>query len=447
MSGVRRIVGGSARAVAIAGALLGAWSGCAPERTLPPGSLDPVVIGLATSTEGGLRSAGPEWLKAALLAVNEVNAAGGVLPGRLIDVVVLDDETNPDLAEALGMELLDAGAVGFVGSAASSITLGIAAVTTPAQIPQISCCSTSDNITAFNAARPPEERYLFRTAPTDALQARVVSIAAQDLACTRPAVLHLDDAYGMPFGEAIERELEADGMTVVIRVPFRSDQASYATEVQQVAATGPDCVAMVAFEVSAGQILRDWSSLATPPDVRWIGTDGVRVPGFVDEVGDPNLIREFYGTAPVTDASTPAYNAFADAFRTVYGTAPIPFASNNYDAVALLALGIARAGTTDGPAVRDAILEVASPPPETGPVTAGRLANALEEIRAGGDVDYQGASGNTDIGPDHDVVTPYEIWRYDPPTSTEPCESATQLGNDRGSFCRARILNSMDLQE
>lgn len=420
--------------------------GCGPEQTLPPGSLDPVVIGLTTSTEGGLRSAGPEWRKAAELAVFEINAAGGVLPGRLLETVVVDDETNPDLAEQLGIELVeDHGVVGIVGAAASSITLGIADVSTPAGVPQISCCSTSDNVTVLNQALPPEERYLFRTAPSDVLQARVVSIAANDLMCQRLAVMHLDDAYGMPFGEAIEASFTASGGTVVVRIPFASDQASYATEVGMIAAANPDCIAIVAFEVSAGVILRDWASLAMAPDVTWIGTDGVRVPGFVDEVGDPNLIQSFYGTAPVTDALTPEYNAFAESFQTVFGTQPIPFASNQYDATALLALGIARAGTTDGAAVRDAMLEVSRPPPDRAPVAAGRLANALEEIRAGNDVDYQGASGNTDFDDLHNVVTPYEIWRYDPPTA-DPCTMSTMLANDRGSFCQFRVINAEDIQ-
>lgn len=422
--------------------------GCAPERTLPLDTFEPVLIGLTTSTEGGLRGAGPEWLKAAELAVAEVNAAGGVLPGRRLETVVVDDETNPDLAEGLGQELVEAGVVGVVGAAASSITLGLAGVLTPAQIPQISCCSTSDNVTALNEGLDPQARYLFRTAPSDALQARVVSDAAQQLMCTQLAILHLDDAYGMPFGEAIEASYRGDGGNVVVRVPFTGDQASYTTEVGMIAAANPDCVAIVAFEVSAGQILRDWAALGMAPDVTWIGTDGVRVPSFVDEVGDPALIGRFFGTAPVTDALTPQFNDFRDAYETVYGTAPIPFAANEYDATALLALGIARAGTTDGPAVRDAMIAVSRPPPNTGPVFAGGLANALEEIRSGRDVDYNGASGDVDIRDDHNVIASYEIWRYDAPTSTERCDLlVTELGEERGSFCRFQLVNAGSLQE
>lgn len=426
---------------------LAACGGCAPERTLPPGSLDPVVIGLVTSTEGGLRSAGPEWLKAAELAVYEVNAAGGVLPGRLLEFVVVDDETNPDRGDPIARQMIEQDhVVGIVGAAASSITLAIAGVATPAQVPQISCCSTSDNITVLNEGLALDERYVMRTAPPDVLQSRVVSIAANDLACMRLAILHLDDDYGTPFGEAIEASFEATGGTVVLRLPFTGDQASYSTEVTMVSNANPDCIAIVAFEVSAGVILRDWDRLSSAPEVNWIGTDGVRVPGLVDEAGDPNIIRNFYGTAPVTDAPTPEYNAFANAFATVFGTQPIPFASNNYDAAALLALGIARAGTTDGPAVRDAMREVSRPPPDRAPVMAARLSNALEEVRAGNDVDYQGASGNADIDDLGNTVTPYEIWRYDPPGAMA-CAARTELGNNRGTFCRFRVINAEDIPQ
>src|SRR5690606_33654207 len=116
-------------------------------------------------------------------------------------------------------------------------------------------------------------------------------------------------------------------------VPFPDERPSYTTEVTEILDATPDCVALVAFPGSGGTILREWERLGGP-DVTWIGTDGVRAPGFIDEVGDPGLVDGFYGASPVTDPATPEYNDFHEHYETVFGGAPVPFSSNQYDAVA-----------------------------------------------------------------------------------------------------------------
>lgn len=428
-------------------ALLALALGCGPAPTLPPGSFDPIEVGVIAPLTGTLGTDGPGWVNAAELAALEINAAGGPLDGRPIELVVVDDETNPALAAGLAQDLVDRGVVAIVGGAASSVSLEVARVATPAGIPQISCCSTSDLLTTFNENIPDDaERYFFRTSPPDSLQSVVVAIAAEDLACTRLAILHLDDGYGEPFGVGIEQAFEARGGTVAVRVPFADERPSYMSEVARIRDAAPDCIAVVAFPVSGGTILRDWAALGGTPDVTWIGTDGVRAPGFVDEVGDPALLDGFYGTSPVTDPATPEYNDFHARYRAVFGAPPVPFSSNQYDAVALLGLAIARAESTEGAAIRDALVEVAAPPADRGVVRAGRLAEGLAEIRKGRDIDYVGASGSTDFDANGNVVTPYEIWRYDRPESSASCTSATALAGNRGRFCRYRTLSAEEIQ-
>jgi len=421
---------------------------CGPQPTLPDGTLAPIKVGLVTSLTGTLGTDGPSWRDAARVAEREVNAAGGPIDGRPIELIVVDDETNPGRAEAIATRLVnDDEVVAVIGAAASSISLGLAQITGPAQIPQISCCSTSDLITDRAMMQAEGERFLFRTAPADILQAKVVSIAAENLACASLAVLHLDDSYGQPFGDAIVREFRAGGGVIAAQVPFADEQASYTAELSMIRDAMPDCVALVAFPGSAGTIVRDWASLSGTPDVTWIGTDGIRAPGFVDQAADPGLIDGFFGTSPITDPATREYNAFRDRYRAFYGEDPIPFSSNQYDAVALLALAIARAGSTDGVAIRDALLEVSGPPSDTGGlVEPGALAAGLADVRRGTDVDYQGASGNVNFDVLGNVVTAYEIWRYDAPGSTASCDDRTTLSGDRGSFCRFRTLNAEEIR-
>lgn len=434
----------------LAGAVATLAVACGPERTLDPDAFEPIKIGLVISRTGALGGAGPGWEDASRLAALEVNAAGGLLGGRPVELVVVDDETNtgdPDFQASLANELIGEGVVGVIGGAASSISLGVAAVLTPMRVPQISCCSTSDRITAFNEALAPEARFFFRTIAPDGLQSEVVAIAAEALSCTSVAILHLNDDYGQPFGEAIEAALVADGVTVATRVAFIEGQPSYSTEVASLIAAMPDCVALVAFPRSAGVILRDWNN-AGGPAVTWIGTDGIREPSFIEEVGDTSIIRNMFGTSPITDAATPEYNGYRERFEaSLSGEAPIPFSSNQYDATALLMLAIQRAGSTDGVAIRDALREVSTRQTEPDFDRAGELADALYELNRGRDIDYQGASGDVDFDALGNVISPYEVWRYDAPGSAISCPGAVStLAGGLGSFCRFRIITAGEIQ-
>jgi ABC-type branched-subunit amino acid transport system substrate-binding protein len=431
--------------------------GCTPQATLPEDTFAPIRLGVVTSLSGGLGSDGPGWLDASRLAVLEANAAGGPLPGRRIELLVRDDETNSVNGQRIANELVDEGVIGIIGAAASSISLELIDVTTEARIPQLSCCSTSDTITMEAGARDPADRFFFRTIAPDLLQSAVVTIAVAsagsidpNLSCDRLAVMHLDDDYGTPFAQAIEAGYTAEGGDVVLLQPFTDEQPSYSQQVQQVRdALGTDCatvdccIALVAYPLSAGQIVRDWVSAGGSPDVKWIGTDGIRAPGFVTEIGDASLIDGFFGTSPITDANTPGYNAYVEHFRAVFGSNPIAYSSNQYDATSLLILAIARAGSTDGDAIRDALHEVASPPPNRGFIRAAQLVEGLRDVRSGNDIDYEGASGNVNFDEFGNVVSPFEIWRYDDETH-EPCPGATPLA-EGGSFCRIRTINAEEI--
>lgn len=378
---------------------------------------EPIRIGVIVSLSGGLGSVGPHLANSARLAAREVNSVGGLLGGREIDLVVVDDRTDPAFARMEAQRLVDQeGVVAIVGSLASSASLQVQEVTAAAQIPQVSCCSTSPDLTS---AQPETDRFLFRTVPADDLQAVVVARQADAIGCMRLAILHLDDSYGNPFGMAIETNFEGLGGTVVARVPFPAERPTYSTEVAMIADAMPDCVGLVAFPAEGGAILRDWNGLASAPDVTWIGTDGIKDSGFPMAAGSAALVDGVTGTAPIVEPVTPAFNAYAALYEATY-TEPVGiFGGSQYDAMALVLLAIEQAGTTDGVAIRDALFDVSAPDQAGdrffGP---GQLGLALQRIRDGLGVNYEGAGGPVDFDGFGNVVSDYEIWRFDAATSS-----------------------------
>lgn len=339
---------------------------------------EPIVIGVIVSLSGGLQAVGDHLAKSAQLAAREINAAGGLLGGRQIELIVVDDRTDPAQAARVAQDLLDQGVVGIIGSLSSSATEEVQALTAAAQIPQISCCSTSQNLTDI---QPAEDRYLFRTAPSDTVQARVLARLALETSCTRVAILHINDSYGEPFAEGIRQSLTGeDGVEVVQVVPFVGGRSTYDAEVEEVATANPDCVALVAFPDDGGEILRAWNNLGSPPAVTWIGTDGLKDPGFPTAAGDSSFVDGVIGTAPITEPDTRSANAFAAAYEVSFGEGPGVFGGNQYDATILLALAIQKAGTTEGSAVRDALYQVANRDGSEPPVFSGQMGLSLIHI-------------------------------------------------------------------
>ncbi|MFT5355805.1 MAG: ABC-type branched-subunit amino acid transport system substrate-binding protein [Polyangiales bacterium] len=377
----------------------------------PEVGADPIRIGVVVSLSGGAGEFGPSLLQAAQLVEREVAAAGGLLGGRPVEIVFADDRTEVDQAVRVARQLIEEeGVVAIIGPLISGATLAVAEVTQAAQIPQISCCATSEDLTA---AQPTDNRFLFRTVPSDLLQAQVSARYAADN-CQRLSILHLDDAYGNPFAASLVSVFEslATGeQSVSTPIPFAPGRANYAAEVTQLAGENPDCIALIAFAEEGGFILRDWSQLADAPDVTWIGSDGLKNDDFPANAGSAANVDGVVGTAPISEPDSNAFNTFADNFRATYTDNPGAFGTQQYDAMMVLVLAIEHAGSTDGAAIRDSLFQVSSDPGEV--FEPGELAGALEIIREGGAINYEGASGPVDFDAQGNIVADYEIWRFD----------------------------------
>jgi ABC-type branched-subunit amino acid transport system substrate-binding protein len=379
-------------------------------------STEPVVIGVVLPASGSLGTDGMAWVRGVQLAVSEVNAAGGVLPGRRVELLIEDSETDADTAVERAEDLVSRQVVAILGDGGSAASLAVyTMVTQPAGVPQVSCCSTSPLLTEANEALDPADRYFFRTAPSDALQARaVVQVAYANASCTRLAILYINDTYGTPFANAIQQIFpDAGAGTVVAMVPFEDGRASYETELQTVSDATPDCNVVIGYPQNAGQMLQDWNVLTGHPTVEWIGTDGLKSPALETSTGNPALLDGFWGTAPLTTALTEEFNRFADRYRAAFGHDPEPFVSSAYDSAALVMLAIASAGSTDGIDIRDGIHDIndtTSGGVEL--VRPGQLAFGLSALRDGDLIDYVGASGPVDVDDLGDPLAPYEVWQW-----------------------------------
>jgi ABC-type branched-subunit amino acid transport system substrate-binding protein len=388
-------------------------SGCSEAAPQEP---EPIKLGLLSSFTGRDEATSQAEVSAMELAIGEINAAGGLFDGRKVVMVTGNDELKPERGASEARRLIEEeGVAAFVGPISSIVSSAVLEVSVPAKVPNISCCATSDvlNTVAGQSAR---ERYFFRTIPTDSFQAPVLARAAVEChACTKLAVLHRDDIYGNPFAETLAREFSKAGeREVVFSQAYDPDAPSYRTEIEAAAATDADCLAMIAFVRDGSRLRREWDMYAGR-SIRWLASEGILGNNFVSMLARPEQADGLVITGPVYEPDTPENESFRITYRSNFDRPPDAWNAQVYDSAALLMLAIARAGTLDGPAIRNALFEVSAPGPDVDGervVRPGGLGDGLVAIASGRDVNYQGASGSVDFEDFGNVRSDYELYHF-----------------------------------
>ncbi|MCD6032437.1 MAG: Extracellular ligand-binding receptor [Thermomicrobiales bacterium] len=367
----------------------------------------PLRIAVLFPFTGDLSDFGPPFLQAAELAVNEINAAGGV-NGQPIELVQGDSATSPQQAVEEARRLIELeGVSAIVGPAGSGETLPVAeSVTGPSGVLEVTMSATSPALTIAN-----DNDFLFRTTISDAAQGLVMADLAREQGYDSACVLYVNNAYGQGLSDAFAERFIAQGGTVTAQVPSEQEQASYASEVAACTEGDPDVLVAPAYPESARVFLRELVESGDAPDV--IFSDGLKSPEMFADLGW-DVFEGSFGTAAGT-TETDAGTAFDQAWEEAYGDVPaVPYLREINDAIYLIALAAEKAGSTDPTAMRDALREVANEPGTVvGPGPEGWSA-AVESVAAGEDVNYEGATGPADLDENGDVaVGSILIWKVE----------------------------------
>lgn len=368
-----------------------------PSETRP--GAECVTIASLNPLSGGLGAVGFALESAARLAVADVNQAG--LPeGKKLCMVACDSRTDPATVEAtLESVLAEYGVVAVNGAAESGSSLEAARILGPRNIPQVSCCSTSPALS--------EDPDVYRTVPSDALQGVVLANVARTLSspASTMSVIYVNDAYGQALARVFADAFARLGGVVLESVPYDPGAPSYFDVVERALAGRPDDVLLVAFPADGAEVLRSWRLSGLAPSTGWLATDGLRDDKFVLAAAGP--AEGVVGTAPRLQGAH--YTSFDARYRRAFGgEAPGIFTSNQYDAVVLIALAMARARSFQAQAVKAAVPLVASAPGTL--VSADDLSGAMR-LAIAEDIDYSGASGELEMDANGDVVTDYRVWR------------------------------------
>ncbi|MBE0523564.1 MAG: ABC transporter substrate-binding protein [Methanosarcinales archaeon] len=361
-----------------------------------------VKIGTLLSITGDLAPYGGPMQDSATLAIEEVNKNGGLL-GSHVTLISEDSQTSEIAAVDGANKLVKINKVpAIIGAAGSSISLSFIEITTKNNVVQISPSNTAPDFTTYD-----DNDFYFRTCPSDALQGKAMAILAMDEDYTTASTLVLNNAYGVGFEKVFVEEFESMGGEVLDRIKYDPQANIFDSEIEQASKNNPDVIILISYPETGSLILKAAYVKGAMDDTEWLLSEGLKDEGLAESVGKDvkgnYIIAGFKGTAPDPTVTGPAYQTFNDAYLAKYRVVPTTFTANTYDAAAVIALAIEKAGSVNGTAIRDNIRVIANPPG----VEVTDIGEGLMLIREGKEINYQGASGDVNFDENGDITTAY----------------------------------------
>jgi len=367
-------------------------------------------LGALLPATGDLSSIGEAMPEAASLAVETINACGGVNDNP-VELVIEDSQTDPNAGAAAMTKLAEVDQVaGVVGAFASSVSGAAVDVAARNEVMMVSPGSTSPVFTE-RAQAGDFNGYWARTAPPDTYQAAALAKLASERGFDRVSTVVINNDYGVGFEQAFVEAFEDLGGTVVnASDPVRYDPKATTLDSEAAAAFGnePDAVAAVLYDETGSLLLKSAYQQGLSDGVTVLLTDGVYSESFTERVGKDSggksIISGSLGTVPGADGE--ALSDFATLWQEETGREITAFVPHTWDATVLMMLAAEAADENTGAAIQSNIRDVANAPG----TEVSDPCEAIELVRAGEEINYQGASGNVDIDEYGDVVGSYDVW-------------------------------------
>jgi branched-chain amino acid transport system substrate-binding protein len=337
-----------------------------------------------------------------------LNDAGGVNGCKLV-TDTRDSQSKGTVAVDAATQLVQVGKVPvIIGGIISSVSIPIlTSVTGPAGIVQVSPASSSPTLTALGRDGKTNGVF-FRTITSDALQGTAAAKYALDQGLKKLAIIHVNNDFGVNMVAEFRKAYEALGGTVVSVTPYNENQTSYQAEVTAAMEGAPEALYLISYPVDGATIARQWISQGGPQ--KFLLNDGMNSADFITNVG-AEYLNDAFGTSSGTSAtaSTEYFNANYQAFSSIDPAAPA--ADRSYDAGAIVGLAIAQAGSAEPAAIKDAIRKVLDPNGTVIHAGKDEFAKALQLIKDGKPIKYEGVIGPITFDEFGDITGPFRLWR------------------------------------
>jgi len=330
---------------------------------------DPIKIGEFASLTGKDATFGQSQHKGIVLALEELNAAGGVL-GRPIEVIAEDNQSKPGDSATVAKKLLSRDKViALLGEVTSGRSLEVAPLAQSAKIPMVATGATNPAVTQ-------KGNYIFRVCFIDDFQGTVMAKFAKDeLKVNRVAILtSVSSAYSVGLSKYFKETFTAAGGKVVAEQKFNEGDKDFRAQLTAVKASGAEAVFVPGYYTEAALVARQARALGLT--VPLFGGDGWESEKLL-EIGGEALNGCYYSTHFTPENKEPAVADFVKKFKARWSNeTPDAYAALGYDALYVLVDAIKRTGGTEGPKLREALAATSNFSGASGVTTIDKDRNA-----------------------------------------------------------------------
>ena len=327
-----------------------------------------VKIGEVDPLTGGVSQFGIGCHQGFVLAFEEINGEGGIL-GQKIELVTEDDQSKPgQSATAVRKLITQDKVVAILGDATSSATLEAAPIAQSDKIPMITPTATNPRITEVGD-------FIFRVCFLDEFQGRVLAkFAREKLKAQRIFTLtDVKQDYSVDLLKFFKDEFTKLGGTIVGEQSYSTGDIDFRAQLTPIRGTKPDAVYVPGYYQEVALIVKQGRQIGlTMP---FIGCDGWANQALVT-IGGKAIDGCFFTNHFSPDDQSPIVKSFVAKYQDKYGALPDTFSALGYDAARLLADALKRAGSTDSPALREALAKTQAFPGVTGQISIDANRNA-----------------------------------------------------------------------
>ncbi len=360
-----------------------------------PAFAQDIKIGVLLGFTGPLEAMSPPMAASANLAFAEVNAGGGIA-GKPVTVVSADDGCiTPDAAVTAADKLINTDkVVALLGPMCTPVSMAVAnSVSIPAGVLSVTPSGTGPAITSLA-----DNDLFFRTTSSDAYNGQQLAKLLLSKGIKDIGIAYVNSDYGKGLADTIAASFAAGGGKVAANVAHEEGKADYRAELGQIAASGTQTLVIIAYAQGSGKTLLQ-QAVESGDFTTYVGGDGMvndELFTGLDAAALENMIAVRPG-AP-SSAGIDAFKAIAAAGGVDVNSTYVP---NSYDAAFLIAAALEKTGgSREG--LSQALRDVASAPGEV--VLPGEWKKAVELIKAGTDINYEGASGPLEFDANGDVA-------------------------------------------
>lgn len=313
-----------------------------------------IRIGLSGPFSGGSSPMGESMRNGIRLAVQEINAIGGI-HGRAIELIERDDQANNELGAKIATELTRMKVSASIGIVNTGVGLASIDIYQQARIPLMIAVSTGPVLTRRYAPPASPANFIFRVSPTLDLEARMLAADLKKRGISKVALLADDTPYGDSGANAFAEAARQSAIELVTTQRFKIGDTDMSRPLKNARTAGAQAVVGWGIGPELAQVAHGMMSMAWR--VPLMGSWTLSMRNFIDAAGSAGegaLLPQTF----IQDAGSAAKNSFLLAYRRQFNTDMIPSpmsAAQGYDGMHLLALALRQSKTLDGDAIRRAL--------------------------------------------------------------------------------------------